>query len=766
MDADQYDQKLFFKLINKQRTNVCSTNTILVNDALVSEDVEVRRAWKSYFKDLGTPQDNPLFDQQYLERITADVATITNLNKSCRQQAACTPAILCDEVQKAVWKLNNGKAADGQGIQAEHIKKAEPALLKPLANLFNLILQDGCVPKAFQQGVVIPIPKKGKNSLLQENYRGITLTSTIGKIFENVILSRIRPRIEPKLNQLQRGFTAETSSLSAALLVSELINDAHDDKKDLFIASLDARKAFDVVNHSSLLRRLHLLDIQPEIWAVIKHLYEGAECQVKWKGELSESFALHQGVHQGRVTSTDFYKCYIDPILHRLENKKIGARIGPYYVGTPTCADDIILAATNPMQLQEMLDETVIFSQRERYILHPQKSLILPLCKKSPYTYWKDFAPWSLNGSHIEVVDQLKHLGVERNISASKKDIVIQRIQTGRSTTYALMGAGLHGLNGLNPKISWKLINTFVEPRYLYGLEILGLSDANKKALTLYQKKTLKQIQHLPNRVADSAVFLLLGALPANARIEVNQLALFRMTISKESVEYSIAERQLAMKSASSKSWFIEVSRLLVKYSLPSPHDLLAMPPSKNVWKEMVHRAVETYWNTHLISEAMLKTSLKYLNCNFCKIGKVHPTWETVQPNQRDVYRASIKARLLTGTYILQGNKARFNQNQVDPTCMLCNTEAETREHFISVCTKLKCVREPYLASLQLAADGLFPGSWGILSSSPHLLTQLILDSTHFTAYPNLHVVIEPIARMLVFRLHVSRCALMKEFAN
>lgn len=238
------------------------------------------------------------------------------------------------------------------------------------------------------------------------------------------------------------------------------------------------------------------------------------------------------------------------------------------------------------------------------------------------------------------------------------------------------------------------------------------------------------------------------------------------MSISKDSPELQIAERQLAMKSNSSKSWFVEISKLTNKYNLPSPHDLLASPPSKQAWKREVHQAVETHWLNNLQVEAEMKTSLKYLNISHCAIGKVHPTWDSVLPNQRDVYRASIKARLLTGTYILQGNKARFNQNQINPTCLLCNNGDETREHFISTCQKLQSVRDPFLTSMQSAVECHYPDCWADVSSSYQRLTQLILDSTYFTSYPNLHVVVEPIARTLIYRLHVKRNALMRELVN
>ena len=96
------------------------------------------------------------------------------------------------------------------------------------------------------------------------------------------------------------------------------------------------------------------------------------------------------------------------------------------------------------------------------------------------------------------------------------------------------------------------------------------------------------------------------------------------MTIANESIESRIAERQLALKSAKSKSWFVEVNKLLSKYGLPSAHDLLAKLPSKHLWKVLVHKAVHNFWNEKLRTEAEQKVSLKYLNIDNCKIGNLH----------------------------------------------------------------------------------------------------------------------------------------------
>ena len=63
-------------------------------------------------------------------------------------------------------------------------------------------------------------------------------------------------------NSLQRGFTKGTSPLYTALLLTEAIAESKDLKQPLFSAFLDASKAFDVVWHNSMLRKLYLYGLQ------------------------------------------------------------------------------------------------------------------------------------------------------------------------------------------------------------------------------------------------------------------------------------------------------------------------------------------------------------------------------------------------------------------------------------------------------------------------------------------------------------------------
>ena len=164
----------------------------------------------------------------------------------------------------------------------------------------------------------------------------------------------------------------------------------------------------------------------------------------------------------------------------------------------------------------------------------------------------------------------------------------------------------------------------------------------------------------------------LLGILPIEVVIHKNALNLFMNILrEKDTVEYEIAERQLAMKDNNEKSWFNYIRAILDIYSMPSIFSLFEQEFSKSEWKELMNRSINSSVEAVWKSEIKSKSSLKYVNPDSLKVGQSHPVWSTVRCNIMDNKSARLKCKLLTGTYILQGNRNAFNQHAVDPTCKL-----------------------------------------------------------------------------------------------
>jgi len=79
-----------------------------------------------------------------------------------------------------------GKAAGLDGIEVEHLLYAHPLLIVMLCVLFNIMLIHGVVPRMFGNSVIVPITKNKKNGVITplDNYRGITVSTSLSKLFE------------------------------------------------------------------------------------------------------------------------------------------------------------------------------------------------------------------------------------------------------------------------------------------------------------------------------------------------------------------------------------------------------------------------------------------------------------------------------------------------------------------------------------------------------------------------------------------------------
>jgi hypothetical protein len=88
-----------------------------------------------------------------------------------------------------------------------------------------------------------------------------------------------------------------------------------------------------------------------------------------------------------------------------------------------------------------------------------------------------------MNDKNLNMPSNATHLGIKRDTSSKfgVKQVLPDRIQTARKTVYTLMGAGLYGMNGINPMVSIHMIKCFVLPRLLYGLDVIKLTKTDIK---------------------------------------------------------------------------------------------------------------------------------------------------------------------------------------------------------------------------------------------------------------------------------------------
>ena len=759
MQAHQQDNLTFHKLIRRQRQTPQSTITELEVNG-VTHQGDLLGAWTSHFSSLATPKPSTVFDEDYKTQVEEDVKAIHRL---CDMITCESIPITQFEVSEAIAKLKRNKAQDEEHLVAESLQHGGPPLINFLTQIINKIIETKEIPELIKGGIMHPIHKKGKPINISGNYRGISIISIICKVLDLIQLSHHNAVIPQDKCDLQFSFTEGRSPTQATIVLSELLAEAKDEKKCLIVITLDIQKAFDMISHPHLLRKLYLAGLTGRWWVLKENSYSKMTSRVTWQGQLGKKFMVYQGNRQGGNGSPGDFKEYTFEHLDTMADLDLGTNIGSTYTGTLACADDVLMTAWDQHVASDQLGMITFLNNRDRLPIHPQKTQIsIFQTPQIELQHLQESEPWNINGTPIPVGKQFVHLGIEYDLSTyngTARATVDSRLKLGRSTIYSLMGAGLHGINGINPISSLHIYTIYVMPRVIYGLEGIDVNPSNIARLETAHRAFIRNIQSLPKRTAIPALFILSGILPIEAIIDCKRLNIIP-SLCKNPTINDIIHRQTAMKELSSSSWVIKTQLLLNKYNLKHLISVIQEKPSKECWKKQVDEAIHDHWATVLRREAATKSSIKFLNHTFSP-GEPHLIWRAVSTDPRDVRRAAIKAKILAGAYILQCNRARFNHT-CNTTCPLCGRAEEDLPHFLLDCQATQHLRTPIMHAIIGHIPLTYrnhPGTgWSELQ-----LTQLIVDPTHQDVAevlplqtPQL-IAIETTSRELCFKLHRYR---------
>jgi hypothetical protein len=134
------------------------------------------------------------------------------------------------------------------------------------------------------------------------NYRGITVTSAVGKMFNSIL----NPRLDDFLcknniiNNYQIGFT-KNARTSDHMFIIKCIIDKYCKIKNgkVYACFVDFQKAFDTVIHTGIKIKLLSIGIDSKLYEIIKNMYEVSKSCFKPENHITDHFPINLGVKQG-----------------------------------------------------------------------------------------------------------------------------------------------------------------------------------------------------------------------------------------------------------------------------------------------------------------------------------------------------------------------------------------------------------------------------------------------------------------------------------
>ena len=207
-------------------------------------------------------QFNSAFSIPLSDKVVTDPVSFFAVSNACykKSEVLLTSINFSEQmIIDAISEISNSSGPDG--IQASFWKKCTIELAVPLQMLFIQSLESGIIPECLKRAAIVPIFKSGDKSL-PSNYRPISLTPILMKIFERVIRKQVTQFLTERgyLNSSQHGFREGRSCMSALLSVyNELMFTESSCSVDMIY--LDFSKAFDKVDHGVLLHKLRDMGI-------------------------------------------------------------------------------------------------------------------------------------------------------------------------------------------------------------------------------------------------------------------------------------------------------------------------------------------------------------------------------------------------------------------------------------------------------------------------------------------------------------------------
>ena len=396
-----------------------------------------------------------------------------------------------EEIEKAIRQAKTHKAPGIDKVTAEVLKLGGEEATKAIHEICNLVLQTRSAPHQWKESILNPIHKKGSRKLMN-NYRGISLMSVAAKLFNRLLLNRVRPVVDPLLRDNQAGFRTDRSCIDQIHILRRIIEGAEIYNLPLIITYVDFKKAFDSVNRKMMFAILRHYGVPGDIVAAIKCIYDKSMSCVRNKGELSEFFEVTTGVMQGDVLAPYIFIIVIDFIINKAAKKhgftthpRRSTRVPEQVLNELAFADDIANLASSIPRAQQQLND--LSREAQAVGLHIND-------EKTEYTTYNvtDPIPLELDGIPLKTNNNFRYLGAQ--MKDSMADITKRR---GQALAAFWKMKRLWDNDTIPIHLKMKVFKVSVLSIFLYACETWVIGERELRIINSVATKCYRYILHV-----------------------------------------------------------------------------------------------------------------------------------------------------------------------------------------------------------------------------------------------------------------------------
>lgn len=501
------------------------------------------------------------------ESLDTDVS-LAKLKTFCGQKLAQNqtfhiPAITVHEVGKLIEQMANKKSMGPDKIPVRLLKLALPYIIDSLTFVYNLSIQQNVFPSVLKCAKVVPLPKN-KDLTDPNNFRPISLLPVLSKPLEKHIQKHLLEYIERMnlFHPFQSGFRPKHSCHTALSSLCETWLSAINEAEVTGALFLDFKKAFDLVDHSLLLKKLQCYLKDDSACAFFESYLSKRTQYVSVNCNTSSTDFVKSGVPQGSILGPILFCIYINDLPLHVSDENV---ICEFFADDSSVHTSQKSLESVNHSLQKSIEEISEWCTANTMIMHPIKTKSMVITTRQKHQLRPLQLELSVGSTQVQQVKEHTILGVT----------VDQELkwQTHLNKVCKVVSKNLYLLSKLRHYADLEALKLFyyahIMPHINYASTLWdNCSDVHLKRLNSLHRRAAKLILHESNKSTDEKLKLL-NFLPLKDQLTLNKAVLMYKVMKSDVPGYLQSHFSHATKRYGSQNLIPPIPRLdLYKSSL------------------------------------------------------------------------------------------------------------------------------------------------------------------------------------------------------
>ena len=608
--------------------------------------------------------------------------------------------ITMEELDNAIKLLPYHKSPGQDNITNELIQISPYQMRQDILLLFNKVIETGDIPSEWRCSITVPVPKKG-DPYRTENWRGISLLSSLYKLFARILADRLVTFLDTHapLHWTQFGFRKGCSTMEPIFCLWEVCDRRRLKFLHSYICFADFKMAFDQVHPLALHAALHIHRIPPAMTTLLCNLYAEQSASLRTPNDLEEPATYRPtcGVRQGCCLAPLLFSIVIDTLAHHLEYmSRLNTNLGVFIPDLPPnsarlhfllYADDLVIIGHDQQSLQLSINHCVEWSRLWGFTLSTTKTKSMwiqhPKSTRSPPQF-------QIANSPIELVSVFTYLGIPFNNQLCWTQLVASRKAAFCKSYFALTSLWRTNLWSIKARVQAYI--SLVQSTGIYGCALWLTTLVSFQPFQTVIVHHLRHILSLPKQPSLSIACLEVGITHPFETLKLIQL----QWLFKTRMGSSLWAHILHSTSSSNKSALGKVLRSLKTVGYNSISDMTTDAPLK------------TFMETQICKESSKAQRvgfyIRYLNGRRYCSPEYKPLYRLATPHAH--FSRSLLLQLRLGCWFTSADFIRIyhKKHQLPlPTsldCLFCGNSKETAEHLLLECHNWRLIRETHLPEI------------------------------------------------------------------